>query len=188
VIRSVTDPRWIAAALADLDAVRIDHAHCERKAASAALALVARYGHRPELVRKLSALAIEELSHFRAAAARVRARGLALTADRGDPYAQALHALVRKGEPAGEIDRLLVAGLIEARSHERLALLAQALPEPDAAFYRRLARAERGHAELFVQLARGAGPLRDAVDQRLSELAAAEAAIVAELPLVPRIH
>jgi tRNA-(ms[2]io[6]A)-hydroxylase len=195
VILTASDPRWLAVALANLDAVLVDHAHCERKAAGAALALVARYPDQPQLVRALSALAIEELQHFRAVAARLRKRGLQLTRDVGDPYAQALHKQVRVPEPEQQIDRLLVAALIEARSHERLALLAGAVTAPaEGRLYGRLCRAERGHALLFVRLARAAALERDPatalerVARRLDELAAAEARIVADLPLVPRIH
>jgi tRNA 2-(methylsulfanyl)-N6-isopentenyladenosine37 hydroxylase len=187
VIVSATGPGWIDVALADVAALLIDHAHCERKAATAALSLVAHYSDSPRLVRWLSALAIEELGHFRAVAARVRARGLVLARDRGDPYVQALQQSVRAGEPQRRTDRLLVAGLIEARSHERLQLLAGALPESDARFYAQLARAEEGHAQLFLQLAREAGG-RSQADERLAVLAREEAAIVAKLPLAPRIH
>jgi tRNA-(ms[2]io[6]A)-hydroxylase len=190
VILSRTDPRWLAVALGDLGSLLVDHAHCERKAAAAALSLVSRYCQRPDLVRALSALAIEELAHFRAVVARVRARGLVLTPDRGDPYARALHQQQRTREPEQQIDRLLTAGLIEARSHERLLMLAAALPEPEGLLYRRLARAEHGHAELFLRLARGAVPAHGSreVELRLHELAAAEARIVEQLPLLPRIH
>ena len=33
ILASATDPRWVDAALSDLDAVLSDHLHCERKAA-----------------------------------------------------------------------------------------------------------------------------------------------------------
>ncbi|MBK8695339.1 MAG: hypothetical protein IPN17_24475 [Deltaproteobacteria bacterium] len=39
---STTDPRWIDVALADLDAVLLDHLYCELKAASNATAMVTR--------------------------------------------------------------------------------------------------------------------------------------------------
>jgi tRNA-(ms[2]io[6]A)-hydroxylase len=146
-------------------------------------------------VRALSALAIEELRHFRAVLARLRARGRVLGRDLGNPYAQALQAQVRKNEPEQRLDRLLVAGLIEARSHERLELLAGALADqPEGRLYARLARAEQGHALLFVELARSGAAARspaegaESVEARLGELAQAEARIVAELPLLARIH
>lgn len=186
LLRSRTDPRWLAVALADLPATLADHAHCEKKAAASALKLVADHSEREDLVHSLAKLAQEELQHFLAVLAEMGRLGVALTPDEGDPYAQALLRCVRGG--AGRLlDRLLVAALIEARSCERLALLSGALAEPRLReLYARLAQSEAGHERLFVDLARrhGAGD----VDARLAELAGEEARIVARLPLLPRIH
>ena len=184
---SRTDPQWVDIATGDLDAVLLDHAHCEKKAAASAMSLVSGYPDREELVVRLTALAIEELSHFRAVYQRIAARGLTLGRDSGDPYAQRLLALARPMQ--GRLtDRLLLFGLIEARSQERLALLAEHVTEPELrAFYAELSLAEARHAELFRDLAR----LYDAddhVETRLEELAREEAAIVRELPIEARIH
>jgi tRNA-(ms[2]io[6]A)-hydroxylase len=188
VLSSSTDPRWVAIALARMDLVLRDHAHCERKAAAQAMALVAAHPSHEGLARRLSALAIEELRHFRAVHAQLRARGLELGHDPGDPYAREMHLLVGSGREQRLRDRLLVCGLIEARSHERLQLLAEALREPALqALYRSLARAEAGHAALFRDLASSVAPTDD-VEARLRELAEAESALIAALPLEPRIH
>lgn len=190
VILSVTTERWIDVATSNMDAVLVDHAHCEKKAAASAMSLVVGYPELEQLVRRMSALAIEELQHFRAVFERIVQRGLALGRDQGDPYAQKLMALARanQGRQGRLTDRLLLFGLIEARSHERLDLLATHLEAPDLKrFYADLARAESRHAALFRELA----CLYDdpeAVDDRLSELASAEAGIVAALPIEPRIH
>ncbi len=188
LLRSRTDPRWTAVALGDVGATLQDHAHCEKKAAANAVKLVADYPDRPAQVRALAKLAQEELHHFLQVLAELSARGLSLPPDLGDPYAQALLALVRNGNGPGAklCDRLLAGALIEARSCERLELLAAALPDPRlAGFYARLAQAEAGHEQLFLDLAREADPGADA---RLAVMAAAEAGIVAGLPLLPRIH
>lgn len=187
LLRSRTDPRWTAVALSDLDRTLADHVHCEKKASATALKLIADHPDRPEMVRALARLAQEEQRHFLAVLAEVERRGARLPPDEGDPYARALLRLVRSG-PERLLDRLLAAALIEARSRERLELLAAALPEPRLReLYRRLARSEEGHGRLFVDLAAGAfGGER--VRARLEELARAEAAIVASLPLLPRIH
>ena len=92
MIRTPTDPRWLEHALAHFDDVLVDHAHCEKKAAAAAMSLVAAHPEHDELVRRLSALAIEELRHFRSVYAELRRRQIPLTRDRGDPYARALQA------------------------------------------------------------------------------------------------
>ena len=188
VIETRTDPRWLAVALERFDEVLVDHAHCEKKAAATAMALVASYPERERLVRRMSALAIEELRHFRAVHQFMRARGIVLTRDEGDSYVRALLQCMRHAAEARMIDRLLVAGVIEARSRERLGLLGDALDDPElAAFYANLARVEGGHAELFVKLALHYGQ-PDETRARLAELTKAEAEILAELPIRPRIH
>ena len=174
-------------ALAHLPELLVDHAHCEKKAAAQALSLVQAYPQHERLVRRLTGLAIEELRHFRAVYTRLRKRGLELGRDPGDPYAQALRKSIRSGGPGRLADRLLVAGLIESRSHERLALLADVLRGDLGDFYRSLARAEVGHAVLFRDLAVTYEDEKS-VRLRLGELAQREAEIVAELPIEPRIH
>ncbi len=186
LLRSATDPRWAPVAVAAFDLTLGDHAHCEKKAAASALKLVADHPDRPDLVRALARLAQEELQHFLAVPAEHGRRGSPLPADDGDPYARALVRLVRGGD-AALVDRLLVSALIEARSCERLLLLADALPDPRLRdLYARLAQSEAGHERLFVELARRHGGA--AADARLDALADAEARIVRELPVLPRIH
>jgi len=186
ILRSATDPRWTSVAVAAFADTLADHAHCEKKTAASALKLVADHPDRPALVRALARLAQEELHHFLGVLAEMGRLGIALPPDAGDPYAQALVGLVRGGAEA-LVDRLLVSALIEARSCERLELLAQALPDPRLReLYAKLARSEAGHERLFVELALGEGgePAR----ARLEALARAEAEIVAGLPLLPRVH
>jgi tRNA-(ms[2]io[6]A)-hydroxylase len=48
-----TSDRWLLAALANLDAVLVDHAHCEMKAASNALSLAVRASQTPGVVSAL---------------------------------------------------------------------------------------------------------------------------------------
>ena len=188
ILRTKTAAGWLPVALADMDAVLLDHAHCEKKAAVAAMALVNQYPERDVLVRRCVGLAREELRHFQAVHRLVLARGRSLGRDRGDPYVQRLLVAVRQPSPQRLMDRLLVSALIEARSCERLALLGAALPEPALAeFYSQLATAEAGHARLFVRLALLYDD-RAAVLARLAVLAALEATVAAELPLEPRIH
>src|SRR5512144_847060 len=183
LLRSATDPRWTAVAVGDLAATLADHAHCEKKAAASTLKLVADHPDRPELVRALAKLAQEQLSHLLAVLAEMARLGVAPTNDAGDPYAQALVRLVRGGR-AGLVDRLLVSALIEARSCERLLLLAGALPDPRLRdLYARFARSEGGHERLFVDLALREGG--EGARARLDALADEEARIVAALPLLP---
>lgn len=196
-LRSKTDPRWVELALANLDKVLVDHAHCEHKAAVTALSFVGRWPDDPLLVARLSALAAEEADHLHRVAALCEARGLPLGHPERDRYAKALLGKTRADELGHRVDRLLVCALIEARSCERLKLLAEELEDRELrAFYDELWRCEAGHHTLFVELAerqevragRTPADARARVRVRLEELADAEAAILEDLPLRPAIH
>jgi tRNA-(ms[2]io[6]A)-hydroxylase len=186
-LASRTEPAWTAHALAHLDEVLLDHAHLEKKAAGAALTLLFQYPDQPALQAPLAALAREELAHFEAVLAQLTERGLVFRRQRASPYAGRLRTPCAAREPARLVDALLCAALIEARSCERLGLLAEALPDAGlAGFYRALHAAEARHHALYVDLACQAAP-RDAVAARLAELAAHEARVLAELPPLARV-
>lgn len=187
VLKSATDPRWLALALENFDAILIDHAHCEKKAAANALSMLQSYPEIPGLPAQMARLAREESAHLARVLQLMEERGLVLGKDSGDPYAQRLQTLVRKTQPERRLDRLLVAGVIEARSCERLALLAQGLTGPLKRFYAELAQSEDGHQELFFRLACQAHGEAEA-RERAELLLAREAEIVAEIGIRPAIH
>jgi tRNA-(ms[2]io[6]A)-hydroxylase len=191
MLKSSTHPRWFAAAAANLGALLSDHLHCERKAAENALSLVRRYPADGHTVEALCRLAHEETSHVVQVADLMTERGLGPRADSPNRYARALLAELRPREPEHRLDALLVAALIEARSHERLGLLergfAAAGDERLATFYRALANAEDRHAALYVELAERAAP-PPVVAARLDDLASREAEILAALPFAARVH
>ena len=124
-----TPDAWIGWALAHPDILLIDHAHCEKKAASTAINLMFRYVDRPELLDTLSRLAREELLHFEQVLAMMRERGVVYDHLSPARYAQGLRLHVRTSEPGRLVDILIVGALIEARSCERFAALA---PHVDA--------------------------------------------------------
>jgi tRNA-(ms[2]io[6]A)-hydroxylase len=187
-LASRTGAAWATHALAHLDEVLLDHAHCEKKAAGAALTLLFQYPDQAAWQAPLAALAREELAHFEAVLGWLGQRGLAFRRQRPSPYAGRLRSATAAREPARRVDALLCAALIEARSCERLGLLAEALPDPGlAGFYRSLHAAEARHHAIYVELACQAAP-RDAVATRLAELAAHEARVLAELPPLARLH
>ena len=168
-----------------------DHLHCERKAAQSALSLVRSYPDKTELVAAVARLAHEETSHVIQLSQLLERKGTRARYDIGDDYARALRAHIRKSEPHRLLDSLIVFALIEARSAERLGLLAAALGEVGedhaAGLYRGLASAELRHRDTFLQLARDVADA-DVFSARLSELARAEAEIMAGLPVRARIH
>ncbi len=188
---SSTHPAWFATSGQHLGALLSDHLHCERKAAENAMSLVRRYPNQAAFVEALTRLAHEETSHLVQVAAIMNERGLVVRSDGPNRYARALLAQMRGNEPERRVDALLCAALIEARSHERLSLLARGFQQRGdqqlADFYAALGDAEERHAEIYVSLAKDAAPTA-AVDDRLAELVEREAEILAALPHGPRIH
>lgn len=189
-LRARTDAGWAEKAVADLDAVLVDHAHCEMKAATNALSLAVRHSADLALVKALTDIAQEELQHFKRVVEFLAQRGLALGAPPVDDYAAQLRRAM-KALPASDlplvVDRLLVGALIEARSCERFKLLLPYLtPERCSdelrAFYDELFACEARHYRDYVDLATvAAGPRGAEVEPRLERLAEAEARIITGL-------
>ncbi|MBD1850903.1 tRNA isopentenyl-2-thiomethyl-A-37 hydroxylase MiaE [Leptolyngbya sp. FACHB-711] len=183
-----TSEAWIQQAIDHLDVILLDHSHCERKAAGVALNLMFRYPSSHKLVRALTAIAQEELEHFEQVNQWLDRRQIALAPLSAPPYAAGLKAEIRKAEPDRMLDSLLISGLIEARSHERLGLLGLHCPEPELAkFYRGLMASEARHYGAYWTLAITYFD-RDLVNQRLEELAIVESRLLETLHPEPRIH
>jgi len=183
-----TAAAWTELALAHLDELLVDHAHCEKKAAGTALNLIFRYPQHPFLLEPLSRLAREELVHFEQVLALLRARGVAYRAQKPAPYAGRLRAAARTHEPARLVDVLLCGALIEERSCERFAILADVAPEPALrAFYAGLQTAEARHQRVYLGLAERLAPGAE-VRARHHELALLEAEILAAPPALARMH
>jgi len=165
---------WLEAALARPELVLIDHAHCERKAAGVALQLMFRYPSDGGLGAVLSPLAREELEHFEQVLQLLRRRGIPLRPLPAPGYGATLTAAVRRGEPERMLDSFLVAGLIEARSHERMAQLAARSSDPELRnLYGELLASEARHFGLYWLLCEERYG-RPATVARLQELAAVE--------------
>jgi tRNA-(ms[2]io[6]A)-hydroxylase len=203
-LASVTDRAWLARALANLDEILVDHAHCEKKAASTALSLLFKYPERHAMLTPLARLAREELTHFEEVLGHLEARGIGFRHQVPSPYAGQLLAAVRPTQPATLLDTLLCAALIEARSCERMTLLADALAGVStdttnsttidsasaadlAGLYRSLLASEARHHRAYVDLAGEVAP-RAEVQERLAELARHEALVLARMPAMPRLH
>lgn len=151
-----TPHSWIEAAQNHLELLLIDHAHCEKKAASTALSLMYRYVDHPRLLNKMSRLAREELRHFEQVLALMSRRGIRYGHLSPSRYARELRQQVRGEEPGRLVDVLIVGAFIEARSCERFASLAPYLDEELADFYRSLLRSEARHYRDYLDLAREA--------------------------------
>jgi tRNA 2-(methylsulfanyl)-N6-isopentenyladenosine37 hydroxylase len=187
-LQQPTQMAWVEQALANLDTVLLDHSHCERKAAGVALNLMFRYPSNQKMVRMLTAIAQEELDHFEQVNRWLERRGVPLGPLAAPPYGAGLNAQIRRAEPERFLDTLLVSGLIEARSHERLGLLATYCPDAALAqFYRGLMASEARHYGVYWLLATHYFD-PEMVTQRLMVLGAAESALLATLHPEPRIH
>jgi tRNA-(ms[2]io[6]A)-hydroxylase len=187
-LRSATGARWLAQVDAHLNEVLIDHAHCEKKAAGTALNLIFHYVEDRELCREMTEIVREELEHFHLVLDLLDRRGVRFRRLKPSQYGRRLNDLVRKQEPERAVDRLLVAGLIEARSCERFQALADHVADAElAAFYRGLFESEARHHATYTRLAKHFAP-EEAVVARLEELATAEAVIIGEGEPLPRMH
>jgi tRNA-(ms[2]io[6]A)-hydroxylase len=187
-LRSDTSARWLAQVDADLPSILIDHAHCEKKAAGTALNLIFAYVEDIELCREMTEIVREELEHFHMVLDLLARRGIRFRRLTPSSYGRELNDLVRKQEPQRAVDRLLVAGLIEARSCERFHALAEHVRDPELAeFYRSLFESEARHHTTYTRLAKHFAP-EEVVMARLDELAAAESAIIDRGEERPRMH
>ena len=184
----LTSVAWLEQALGNINTILLDHSHCERKAAGTAINLMFRYPSNTKLVRQLTAIAREELEHFDRVNHILEQRNIALAPLNAPPYAKGLMSQVRTQEPHRLLDSLLVSGLIEARSHERLGLLGTHLPDPQLAeFYRSLMASEARHFGIYWLLADTYFD-RDIVQSRLAELAIVESDLLSTPYYEPRIH
>ncbi|MFN4909196.1 MAG: tRNA-(ms[2]io[6]A)-hydroxylase [Bacteroidota bacterium] len=183
-----SNPEWIGVANDHLIEILIDHAHCEKKAAAFALAMINRYPERTRLVKDMIDLAKEEIEHFELVVKELESRGVALTHDAGNRYAQQLHEHIRKSEPHRLLDSLIVGAFIEARSCERFSLLAEhASTEDMRVLYKSLLASEAGHYRAYTDIAREYFPVED-VKRRLKEFGRIEAEIIRSMTNQPTMH
>ncbi|MCO5787577.1 tRNA-(ms[2]io[6]A)-hydroxylase [Pseudomonas sp. G11-1] len=181
-----TPDAWVRQALAHPEELLIDHANCEKKAASTALNLMFRYIDKPELLQKMSRLAREELRHFEQVIALMSKRGVAYRGLSASHYAQRLREHVRTVEPGRLVDTLIVGAFIEARSCERFAKLAPHLDAELGDFYRSLLKSEARHYQDYLKLARDYAD--EPIDERIAFFAAIEAQAIIEDDAEFRFH
>ncbi|MEE3168855.1 MAG: tRNA isopentenyl-2-thiomethyl-A-37 hydroxylase MiaE [Pseudomonadota bacterium] len=171
-----TPRRWIDNALENQDLMLIDHAHCEKKAASTALSLMYRYVDNTDLLNKMSRLAREELRHFEQVLAIMKKRGVEYGHLTPSRYAAGLRQEVRTEDPGRLVDVLVVGAIIEARSCERFAALAPHLDDTLAAFYTSLLKSEARHYRDYLTLAEQAAG--ESVTERVQRFLELERALI----------
>ena len=183
-----TSEDWIDLAISNPMEILLDHAHCERKAAGVALQLMFRYVSEPGRSEVLSPLAREELEHFERVLSILNARGKKLQKLASPPYGATLAKNICKDEPLRMLDSFLVAGLIEARSHERMKLLSIHSPDSELRdLYADLLKSEARHFGIYWKLADERFD-RNMLTSRLEELAKVESDALLEMHHQPRMH
>jgi tRNA-(ms[2]io[6]A)-hydroxylase len=204
LLRVPTPVSWLERACESPEVLLIDHANCEKKAASTALALMFAYAEDLELTAKMSRVAREELRHYEQVAKLIRS--LKMTPRRLAPgrYAEGLRRLVASAEPQREIDLMICGAFIEARSCERFARLAENLVTPLGAplrdLFASLHAAEARHYKLYLELARRAAARAQSsgaqssgsgiisIEARIEEFAVLEADLITRPDALFRFH
>ena len=145
LLRAATPPGWVAWACAQPEVLLLDHANCEKKAASTALALMFAYAEDLDLTDKMSRLAREELRHYEQVAKLIRSMKIVPQRLAPGRYAERLRRLVSRSEPQRELDLMICGAFIEARSCERFQVLGDAIGAPLRELFRGLHAAEARH-------------------------------------------
>lgn len=188
-LRFNTSPKWTTTVLNGFDLFLNDHAQAEKKASGMAMSMLSHYPDKPDLVREMVDLSIEELAHFREVIKLMQARGLQLGSDTKDPYVNQIRQHIHKGDSEMYLlDRLLTGAIIEARGCERFGLIGVAHPEPElSSFYQLIAESESKHHLLFIDLAELYIDHKK-IEARLDEWLDIEANIIQSLPLRAALH
>ena len=148
-----TPVAWVDAALANQDVLLVDHANCEKKAASTAMHLMYRYTQHADLMSKMSQLAREELLHFQQVVEIMERREVRYVQLSPSRYAAGLRELIDHHNGDSLTDTLIMGAFIEARSCERFASLAPKLDPELQKFYAGLLKSEARHFEDYLTLA-----------------------------------
>ncbi|MDF3021254.1 MAG: tRNA-hydroxylase [Steroidobacteraceae bacterium] len=187
ILKAETPRAWVEAAVQDLPTLLVDHANCEKKAASTAMALIFAYPEDRSLAVALSRLAREELKHFEQVERLMKKLDVPYQRMKPGRYASELRKLVRTHEPRRKLDLMIVHALIEARSCERFRLLSKHLPAQVKELYAQLERSEARHFELYLNFAEREFDARE-VAERLAIIAAREAELATSSDEDLRFH
>lgn len=186
-----TDPRWVNIVEKNIEDILIDHAYCEQKAATTCISLIVMFPEKKRLVEELTPIVAEEWGHFRMVLKKLKERGLELGHQRKDEYVAGLKKISKKGGSPDQqlMEKLLIAGLIEARSCERFRLLSLEIEDEDLKkFYHDLMISEAGHYRLFLDLA-GEYTSKEEAKERFTELVEQEAELLRSMDLRgDRVH
>ena len=184
-----TPKSWIDKAIKpeNLAVLLVDHANCEKKAASTALNLIYRYTDNFELLNKMSRLVREEMRHFEQVIKIMKQRDIPYQHISASRYAAGLREVVRKDDPGRLVDVLIVGAFIEARSCERFAKIAPHLDSELKAFYQSLLKSEARHYQDYLALATKASG-NESIDQRIAVIRKSERQLIQDPDVEFRFH
>jgi len=185
-----TDPKWVNIVESNIEDILTDHAWCEQKAASNAIALITQNPELTEMVTALTQIALEEMEHFKQVHDIIKLRGFQLGRENKDNYVGELFKFMERGKSreVALVDRLLFSAMIEARSCERFKVLSENIQDEELAkFYHDLMVSEAGHYTLFIGFARKYGKEIN-VDQRWKEWLAYEAKVIQNYGKKETVH
>jgi len=185
-LQVATPQAWFNHAAQHIDELLVDHANCEKKAASTALSLIFTYSEDMELTDRMSRLAREELRHFEQVQRLMRKLNVSFRRMAPARYAEGLRRSIRRDDPGRLVDLLVCGALIEARSCERFMGLVPLLEDPLRSFYDGLAASEARHHELYLDLVRAR--FRDEWQERLVYLGRVEAELITSNDAQFRFH
>jgi tRNA 2-(methylsulfanyl)-N6-isopentenyladenosine37 hydroxylase len=189
LLRAPTPASWVAQACMLPQILLIDHANCEKKAASTALSVMFAYAEDLELAGKMSRLAREELRHYEQVSKMMSALNVVPQRLAPGRYAARMRRLVSASEPQREVDLMICGAFIEARSCERFAALGSAIDAPLRQLFCGLHEAEARHYKIYLSLARrAAGRAGVDLEQRIAAFAALEAQLIISPDPVFRFH
>lgn len=185
-LQCATPKQWVNSAINNLTQILVDHAHCEKKAASSAISIIYRYVDKPMLLQKMSKLAREELRHFEQVLSILQKRNITFEYLEPSNYAAELRKYCRTTEPGRLIDHLIISAYIEARSCERFAILAPYLDDELSRFYQGLLNAEARHFADYLQLAQQYS--KSSIDERVKFFGKIEARFISSPDSEIRFH
>tara|TARA_Y100000992_G_scaffold301782_1_gene273605 strand:- start:1491 stop:2114 length:624 start_codon:yes stop_codon:yes gene_type:complete len=182
-----TPESWLKAAINNQEILLIDHANCEKKAASSAMQLVHKYSNNFDLIHKMSRLVREEMRHFEQVTAIMKRRKIAYSNVSASRYASELRKFVRKGDSKQLVDILIIGAFIEARSCERFSKIAPLLDAELCGFYTKLLKSEGRHYQDYLKLARDVAG-NDDIESRINLIAEAEKKLINDYDPEFRFH
>lgn len=181
-----TTDNWIKAAIDNQALLLIDHAHCEKKAASAAMNLIYHYSQHFDLIEKMSKIVREEMRHFEQVLTLMKQQNIKFETLKPGCYAKQLHKYAKNDHKGRLIDLLIIGAYVEARSCERFALMAEKLDAELSEFYHSLLKAEARHFEIYLDFAKKYSD--EPIDERVQLFAKVEQELILSADPVFRFH